>query len=276
MSVEPSLTESEEILNDNVDDIVHDIHKVVCDASISNAERCKRVSVLLEEMEEYTQPLIQQIDALSHNAQRLILCRIARIFPEIIQKEIKSVAKIEDTQQASCTNSVLHQNEIEIEQTQSASLLPPTAEVMALTIAGDANEEAQKNSEDLDKVLARLGYCDVNELYRHSKPTQIFGEFINHTLQRKASEKANSKKLDKQLEAWQKEKEQVEQKKLRSLKEERKSVKLSQAAIIDLAEPQTQTKNNAQKVMMMMGGFENEDDVVAICNASSKARKKLI
>merc|ERR1712013_759663 len=48
-----------------------------------------------EEMEDYTQPLIQQINALSADAQQLILCRIARIFPEIIQKEIKSVDKME-------------------------------------------------------------------------------------------------------------------------------------------------------------------------------------
>merc|ERR1719148_195357 len=137
-------------------------------------------------MEEYTQPLIQQIQALSPNAQQLILSRIARIFPEIIQKEIKSVVKIDQD-----TNSnTAQQNDTEIDV--------PVAEVTALTLKSD-----------------------VDELYRHSKPTQIFGEFINHNLQRKASEKANSKKVDKQLDAWKKQQKEVEQKKLRDLKEER-------------------------------------------------------
>lgn len=265
MSVEHSLTESEEILNDNVDDIVHDIQKVVCDVSITNSERCKRVSVLLEEMEEYTQPLIQQIQALSPNAQQLILCRIARIFPEIIQKEIKSVVKIDQD-----TNSnTAQQNDTEIDV--------PVAEVTALTLKSDVNDASKQDAEDLNKVLARLGYSDVDELYRHSKPTQIFGEFINHNLQRKASEKANSKKVDKQLDAWKKQQKEVEQKKLRDLKEERKSIKITKkGAIIDPNEPMPKTKNNAQKVMMMMGGFENEGDVEVICNASSKALRKLI
>jgi len=256
MSVE--LTESEEILNDNVDDIVHDIQKVVCDVNITNSERCKRVSVLLEEMEEYTQPLIQQIQELSAVSQQLILCRIARIFPEIIQKEIKSVSRIEDKQPAN--------NE------------PPVAvTTTTLALKSDVNDESKQSADDLDKVLARLGYNDVDELYRHSKPTQIFGEFINGTLQRKAAEKANSKKVDKQLDAWRKQQKEVEQKKLRDLKEERKSIKvLHKQAIIDPNEPAAKSKSNAQKVMMMMGGFENEDDVEAICNASSKALRKLI
>jgi len=270
MSVE--LTASEEILNDNVDDIVHDIQKVVCDVNITNDERCKRVSVLLEEMEEYTQPLIQQIDALSPNAHRLILCRIARIFPEIIQKEIKSVVKIEDS---NASVRSLHQNEIEFEQRDAADMDALAAEVTTLTLKSDVNEESTQNAEDLNKVLARLGYSDVDELYRHSKPTQIFGEFINGTLQRKASEKANSKKVDKQLDEWKRQAEAVEQKKLRDLKE-RKSIKIAKQAIIDCDDPPMPSKNNAQKVMMMMGGFENEHDVEAICNASSKARRKLI
>lgn len=265
------LTESEQFHDDNVDDIVHDIQKVACDVSLSSAERCRRVSVLLEEMEEYTQPLIEQIQALPVESQQLILCRIGRIFPEIIQKEIKSVTKIKDAQLANTkTAHALHQNEMKSNRV-------PATEVSALTHKSDVEDEAKQNEEGLHVVLARLGYSDVKELYRHSKQTQIFGEFINSTLQRKASEKATSKKVDKQLYAWKEQRKEVEQENLSKLKEQRKSIqKFNKQAIINPHEPALKSKNNAKKVMMMIGEFDNEADVEAICNASSKALRKLI
>merc|ERR1711972_85529 len=145
------------------------------------------------------------------------------------------------------------------------------SEATASTQKSDVDDEAKQNEEGIHVVLARLGYSDVKELYRHSKQTQIFGEFINSTLQRKASEKATSKKVDKQLYAWKEQRKEVEQKNLSKLKEQRKSM-----AIINPHEPALKSKNNAKKLMMMIGEFDNEADVEAICNASSKALRKPI
>eukprot|EP01083_Nonionella_stella_P268714 908661_1 len=83
--------ESDELHNNEVDEIVCEIQGTVNNAKMTQSERDARVSVLLTEMEQYTQPLIQQIDALSNYQKHLMLCRVARLCPETVQKEIKSV-----------------------------------------------------------------------------------------------------------------------------------------------------------------------------------------
>ena len=370
------LTQSELLFNDNVDDIVSDIKEAVDDPNISNLERVQRVSALLHEMEEYTHPLISQIDDLSDPQKHLILCRIARVFPSIIQKELKSIVNwprskmnhldIEtrklttelsghslsestemkmDTLYESGTSgnehdqlsgsnskkqvfskrrwSVTHHplgantmNSLKKNSWHSKwSLkrghlekdvvckphLSPKQQVYALkkrigvdletnskTNSNSGNESIdaihseieqsmeQKHAEDLSKILTRLGYRDVDELYRHSKPSQVFGQYVHQGLVKKESEKANSKKVDKQLKMWKKQKEQRGSMIIAQLKERKKSaVKMkipdvqANNEVLDVP-----TKNDATKVMMMMGMKHlGEKDMHAICSAPTKALK---
>lgn len=260
------IAESEELFNEEVEDIVDEIKGTFNNESIPKSERNRRVSVLLTEMEEYTQPLIQQIDGLNDYQKHLILCRTARLFPEIIQKEIKSVTKFKNKQP---------------QRQQTAN--PESIQTEILHFDNDKNEEkigdnndndnnkSNEEEEDLTKVLARLGYEDLRELYRHSKPSQIFGECINTDLQRKESEKATSNKVEKQLNEWRKQKEKKELETMAKMKKMKKNDNNKN----DEIKP---NKNNAKKVMMMMGvgNFENEDDIEAICKASTKALRKLV
>eukprot|EP01084_Bolivina_argentea_P040402 74684_1 len=227
--------ESEELYNGEVEDIVDEIKGTFNNQSLPQSERNRRVSVLLTEMEQYTQPLIIQISALTVHQKHTMLCRVARLFPEIIQTEIKSAVN---------THTPNKNNE----STQTS------------------DEEESKT--DLTKVLNRLGYGNVDELYRHSKPSQIFGECVNEHIQRKVSEKATSSKVEKQLNEWKVQREKNEAATMRKLVENDKSEESSYKP----------KKNNAKKVAMMMGvsNVENENDYQAICNASSKALRKLV
>ena len=130
-----------------------------------------------------------------------------------------------------------------------------------------AEEEVAENAlnENFNKVLNRLGYEDLTELYRHSKPTQIFGECINDDLHRKHSEKAISNKVEQQLYEWEKQKRQTEMMRIQQLKQEKKE------------NENKPNKNNAKKVMALMGVAPNEnvDDIQAICSNFSKLQSMI-
>eukprot|EP01083_Nonionella_stella_P032973 90283_1 len=204
------IPESTELYNNEVDDIVYEIRGTVNNSKMTQSERDARVSVLLAEMEQYTQPLIEQIDEI---------------------KSVQNVPNINITNEQQVRPSILQ----------------------------------EESDQVFGKVLARLGYDDLDELTRHSKTSQIFGECVKDDLQRKESEKATSSKVDKQLKQWKQQKE----------KNEHKTIQKFKAKKTKADKP---NKNNAKKVMMMIGveDIENEEDMEAICNASSKALRKLV
>ena len=110
MAESNDITESEELFNQEVEVIVEEIKEANDDSSISELEKNRRITELLREIEEYTQPLIQQIDNLSNNQRDAILYRMARLFPEIIQREIKSVAKLKCKKQPQRQQTANHES----------------------------------------------------------------------------------------------------------------------------------------------------------------------
>ena len=130
-----------------------------------------------------------------------------------------------------------------------------------------SNDASNNSAEDLSKILTRLGYQDLRELC-HNAPTTIF-DMETGMIKRQPSERTTSHQIEKQLDEWRKQKHQKQAETMEKIKQRKKST--------DSGESKP-NKNNAQKVLLMMGveNFENADDVTAICNASTKALRKLV
>merc|ERR1712154_316666 len=105
--------------------------------------------------------------ALSSEDHKKILYRIDRSFPEIIQTEIKHINRVK--------TELKHLNKY-------------------------------SEDDDLNRILFRLGYQSLRELYRHSKASQIFGECIKEDLQRRESENATNSKVQRKLNEWNRQK----------------------------------------------------------------------
>lgn len=424
MASKKQTKEEVELYNDEVCDIVSCIQDTCCN-STDPAQRNEKLKSLLVELEEYTQPLIQDINSLSFDEQHLILCRVARVLPEVIQKEIDAIRRKKMPQNNSGNNNskteilfdaklrnetLLRQNTIGdpmnssiqqskkqkkwriglqnrrasittllgmgnnkkskddntvVDMEQFAPHLNHSTQLRALRRRvrllcmecknkmecdslfsedsnsfdddqqllddddddnddtclctctndnGNDNEETISNinnnkikktnticptcysdisdvstKEDLNKILNRLGYEDFDELYRHSKPAQLFGEYVNAETRRKESEKAKSARVEMQLAQWK----HVQIGDAKHAQTERRNSQLMKKSPMDgtgrmfsklLLAPKKNTKQNlmknkntAKKVMMMIGVDQvaSETDMHAIMKASSKALKKL-
>ena len=233
------------IYNQEIEEIVAVMKSFHHNASMTQQERNHEISALLTEMEEYTQPLVHQIDAMSESDKHLILHRIVRLFPEIVQKEIKS---LNNAKSSSC-QPPLNLSTDRIDETSSNN-------------SGEFESESAVNAK-----LANLGWTQLNDLLNTF-------DFNEHSLNRKParnsrrqSEKQTSDHVEKQLNEWKLQKEITEKATIQKIKEDKKN-KVSKK----------RGPNNSEKVMLMMGiqNVENKQDIEAICNASNKARRKLL
>ena len=249
MAKSNEIPESEELYNQEIEAIIEEIKEIYNDPLTNELEKNRRMIELLKEMEEYTQPLIQQIDNLSVNQKDIILYKISRLFPEIIQKEIKSISLLNEYTQR--------------QQTANHELIQTT--ILHFESSEDKTNEISNSTEDLNKILNHLGYKNIKQLLLNHTPSTIY-DLESGFIQRQQSERTTSNNIEKQLNEWKKQKEEKQIEAMEKIKQEQDDNK---------SKP---NKNNAKKVMMMMGveNFENADDVTAICNASTKALRKLV
>merc|ERR1740123_503801 len=221
-------------------------------------------------MEQYTQPLITQVDALSDANKNLILHRLTRLFPEIVQYEIKSLQKSKTQKPEPIIEQQPPQPNIEFVSRQS-TLDPDHIDIGTTIIKSSSspnNEQQQQHEQIIAAKLESLGWSELDDLMAEFSFDAPF-HFGAKSRSRRKSEKQCSDHVEKQLNAWKKEKAIEEIDVIQKIKQEKK--KNSNKKKIG--------KNQAEKVMLMMGiqnVKDNERDIEAICNASTKARRKLI
>merc|ERR1712129_38897 len=194
--------------------------------------------------------------------KNLILHRLTRLFPEIVQYEIKSLQKSK-TQK---TEPIIEQQHPQpnIEFISRQSTLDPDHIDIGTTIIN----EQQQHENIIAAKLESLGWSELDDLMAEFSFDAPF-HFGAKSRSRRKSEKQCSDHVEKQLNAWKKEKAIEEIDVIQKIKQEKK--KNSNKKKIG--------KNQAEKVMLMMGiqnVKDNERDIEAICNASTKARRKLI
>lgn len=177
------------ICNQEVEEIVRAMKSIQCNACMTTQEKHDETCTLLTEMREYTQPLIEQIDALSETNKHLVLHRIARLFPETVQKEIKQ-CQIQHT---------------EIEKEEGSALLNES----------DAQLE-------INEHLKGLGWTDLNTLANSFDFDQ--SSFAQQR-QRRRSEKQTTNHVEKKLNQWKKQRELNEAETMQKLKEDKKNKK---------------------------------------------------
>merc|ERR1740123_551433 len=116
-------------------------------------------------MEQYTQPLITQVDALSDANKNLILHRLTRLFPEIVQYEIKSLQKSKTQKPEPIIEQQPPQPNIELISRQS-TLDPDHIDIGTPIIKSSSspNNEPQQHEQIIAAKLESLGWSDLDDL----------------------------------------------------------------------------------------------------------------
>lgn len=101
--------------------------------------------------------------------------------------------------------------------------------------------------QDLNDVLSRLGYSNLEQLYKDSQSAQMFDKVMNPSIRKSIVESSQSQQIEDQLSKWR-------------LKEEK-----------------TAKRSKISKIMTLMGvsSVANEKDIEIISKAPSKALRNL-